>query len=118
MTTHQEYDLTTPEAIRCLVQVHLLLSRARAEAWATAAKEHFADLDLAGALEDLEADAQLMFPEGVVPAFDEWPPATGASPLELARQAEVLTREHPIAHFPPPMTTFVARLIDVIRDFA
>lgn len=118
MTTPHTYDLTTPEAIGCLVQVHLLLSRARAEAWATAAQSDFVDLDLAGALEDLEADAQLMFPKGVVPAFDEWPQATGADPLELARQAEELTREHPIGHFPPPMTTFVVRLIDVIRDFS
>lgn len=118
MTTHQDYDLTTPEAIACLVQVHLLLSRARAEAWAAATKAGFADLDLAGALEDLQVDAQLMFPEGVVPAFEEWPQATGADPLELARQAEMLTRQHPIAHFPRPMTTFVVRLIDAIRDFS
>lgn len=118
MTTPHAHDLTTPEAIGCLVQVHLLLSRARAEAWATAARSDFVDLDLAGALEDLEADAQLMFPEGVVPAFDEWPRATGADPLELARQAEELTREHPIGHFPQQMTTFVARLVDVIRDFS
>ena len=128
-----------PQAAKDLVQAHRLLSQAAAESRAAevtleqsrvrpqpsgAVLEPLPPdvarlMGMASAFADLAEELHLLFPADVGPDFEEWPlEPTGADPLDLARQAEQLTRRHPLAEFPPGTGTLVVRLIDAIRVFS
>lgn len=122
-------QMTTREAIHDLVRMHHLLWRAEAEARVLLEQSRdSADRDettsfrfevMAGALAYLAEDVHQLFPVGVVPAFDGWPlETTGADPIELARQAEQLTRNRRLADFPLGMGGVIVRILDTIRDFS
>ncbi|MCK0111918.1 hypothetical protein MWU75_07185 [Ornithinimicrobium sp. F0845] len=132
-------QLINPQAVRDLVRAHRLLGQAEAESRAAQATlersrvrpEHSGAvhaplppdvarlMGMASAFADLAEEVHLLFPADVGPEFAAWPlEPTGADPLYLAREAEQLTRRHPLAEFPTGTGTLVVRLMDAIRVFS
>lgn len=62
-------------------------------------------------------EAVAMLPDQLFPDIDR-PAATGVDPIRLLRQAEQMTCELPIEHFPAGMSQLILRLIDTIRDYS
>ena len=111
---------TTPEVAQVLVQMYQLLWQARGEAYQRfhADPEDLVSADLTFVLYDLYGRVLDLIPPAYRDAIPDRPEVTGADPVELARQAELLSRTQPVHHFPPGIATVVVRLIDTVREFS
>lgn len=116
MATVQMNDVT-PEAADVLVQMYQLLYQARDEAYQRfrATPKDLSLAELAGELYELYELVFDMIPAAHLEALLDRPGTTGADPVDLARQAELLSRTQPVHHFPPGIATVVVRLIDTVR---
>lgn len=111
---------TTPEAAQVLVQMYQLLWQARGEAYQRfqADPKDFVSAELTFILYDLYGRVFDLIPPDFRDDLLGRPEITGADPVELARQAELLSRTQSVHHFPPGIATVVVRLIDTVREFS
>lgn len=117
MATVQMND-ATPEVADVLVQMYQLLYQARAEAYQRfrATPKDLSLAELTGELYEVYALIFDMIPAPHLEALLDRPQITGADPIDLARQAELLSRTQPVHHFPPGIAAVVVRLIDTVRS--
>ncbi|USQ77826.1 hypothetical protein [Ornithinimicrobium cryptoxanthini] len=114
-----DQPVTTPAAAQVLVRMHQLLWQASTEAHrrACAAPDPPA-VDLAFILDHLCAQVYDLVPGDYRDALLDRPATCGADPVDLAAQAEGLSRQEPVNDFPPGICLVVVRLIDTVRDFS